>query len=452
MEELDPLDAELFEKTLSLLKDLPEAGVILQIERNLPRLIRNVFGEHGDLFKKADMEQWQKAEARLRDALNEFARAARSTYQGRLFAQDALQGLRVIDITREKFDAILMNPPFGALSKGSRSALEIGYPNSSNDLLGIFVDRGLTLLRKGGRLGAITSRTCFFLSSFKDWRKKVVLDRSGIEVIADLGQGVMDDAMVEAAAYVLVRSEPKPHTNVIRAIADTNRKLAIEESVLAFRTASKDERLFLSDEKSFDLLPGSPFVYWANPDTLRTFIQHQNFEDVIGSVCQGLSTSDNFRFVRSIWEVEYKDTIFCYFPADGSNFCDFDDPFVQEFLNRRHFGSMKWAFHVMAGASWIQTSSATVDLKAAISSAMASAGVLQPSVFLGRLFIRAAMSLSQVWLTSLRSVPFGMNWRSKPLVFSFEPRCQGACGSQNQMSIFSRRASSGWQAISEPRS
>jgi len=58
---------------------------------------------------------------------------------------------------------------------------------------------------------------------------------------------------------------------------------------------------------------------------------------------------------------------------------------------------------------WSQVSSATVDLKAAISSAMASAGVLQPSVFLGRLFINAATSLSQVWLTSLRSVPLGMN-------------------------------------------
>ena len=43
---------------------------------------------------------------------------------------------------------------------------------------------------------------------------------------------------------------------------------------------------------------------------------------------------------------------------------------------------------------------------------MASAGVLQPSVFLGRLFIRAATSLSQVWLASLRSVPLGMNWRT----------------------------------------
>ena len=59
--------------------------------------------------------------------------------------------------------------------------------------------------------------------------------------------------------------------------------------------------------------------------------------------------------------------------------------------------------------AWIQTSSATVDLKAAISSAMASAGVLHPRVFLGRLFIRFATSFSHVWLAPFRSVPLGMN-------------------------------------------
>ena len=54
-----------------------------------------------------------------------------------------------------------------------------------------------------GRLGAITSRTCFFLSSFQVWREEVVLGNSKPEVMADFGLGVMDDAMVEAAAYVL---------------------------------------------------------------------------------------------------------------------------------------------------------------------------------------------------------------------------------------------------------
>jgi hypothetical protein len=206
MEELDPLDEELFEQTLFMLKGLPELGVLLQVEKELPALIRKVFGEHGPMFATEDMAQWQKAEARLREALTDYARAARSTYQGRLFAEDALQGLRMIDHCREVFDVVVMNPPFGALSAATKGSLSKSYPKSKNDLLAIFVERGLNLLRIGGRLGAITSRTCFFLSSFQTWRDDIILGIARPEVMADLGLGVMDDAMVEAAAYALEKA------------------------------------------------------------------------------------------------------------------------------------------------------------------------------------------------------------------------------------------------------
>lgn len=201
---LDHGDAELFEKTLQLLKGLPEMGVLLQVERELPQLIRQVYvGKGTGLFAQQEQESWQQAEARLRVALTEFAQAAKSTYQGRLFAQDSLQGLRLIDLCREVFDVVVMNPPFGALASGTKDQLAKAYPRSKNDLLAIMVERGLELLRAGGRIGAITSRTCFFLSSFQKWREQVVLGIAQPEVMADLGHGVMDDAMVEAAAYVL---------------------------------------------------------------------------------------------------------------------------------------------------------------------------------------------------------------------------------------------------------
>ncbi|WP_123104888.1 Eco57I restriction-modification methylase domain-containing protein [Acidithiobacillus sulfuriphilus] len=201
---LDQRDAELFEKTLQLLKGLPELGVLLQVERELPHLIRQVYvGKGTGLFAAQEQESWQQAEARLRKALTEFAQAVKSTYQGRLFAQDALLGLRLIDLCGEVFDVVVMNPPFGALTSGTKSRLAKAFPRSKNDSLAIFVERGLELLRAGGRLGAITSRTCFFLSSFQKWREQVVLSVARPEVVADCGLGVMDDAMVEAAAYVL---------------------------------------------------------------------------------------------------------------------------------------------------------------------------------------------------------------------------------------------------------
>lgn len=201
---LDQRDAQLFEKTLQLLKGLPELGVLLQVERELPKLIRQVYvGKGTGLFAVQEQESWQQAETRLRDALTDFAQATKSTYQGRLFAQDALQGLRLIDLCREVFDIVVMNPPFGALASNTKDQLAKAYPRSKNDLLAIMVERGLELLRAGGRIGAITSRTCFFLSSFQKWREQVVLGIARPEVMADFGLGVMDDAMVEAAAYVL---------------------------------------------------------------------------------------------------------------------------------------------------------------------------------------------------------------------------------------------------------
>lgn len=201
---LDQSDAELFEKTLQLLKGLPELGVLLQVERELPSLIRQLYvGKGKDLFAEQEQANWQQAEIRLRMALTEFARAAKSTYQGRLFAQDALQGLRLIDLCREVFDVVVMNPPFGELSESVKKYLEGAYPNSKTNLLTIFVERGISLLRKEGRLGAITSRTSFFLSSYKKWRKNVLLANTRLCEFIDLGEGVLDDANVEVAAYCL---------------------------------------------------------------------------------------------------------------------------------------------------------------------------------------------------------------------------------------------------------
>jgi len=201
---LDKRDAELFEKTLQLLKGLPEMGVLLQVERDLPHLIEKMYGKNTDLFNdRQKAKTWAQIETDLHSALTDFSQAAKATYQGRLFAQDALQGLRLIDLCREVFDVVVMNPPFGALATNTKEQLAKAYPRSKNDLLAIMVERGLELLRAGGRIGAITSRTCFFLSSFQRWREDVVLGIARPEVMADLGFGVMDDAAVEAAAYVL---------------------------------------------------------------------------------------------------------------------------------------------------------------------------------------------------------------------------------------------------------
>src|SRR5690606_12109334 len=121
----------------------------------------------------------------------------------RLFADDAAHGVALLSIAEKKFDTVLMNPPFGSGSARAKTAFEKAYPRTKNDVYAAFIERGIELLTSRGRVGAITSRTGFFLSSFQKWREEVLLKQAPPAVFADLGAGVLDSAMVETAAYCL---------------------------------------------------------------------------------------------------------------------------------------------------------------------------------------------------------------------------------------------------------
>src|SRR6266567_5637612 len=148
---------------------------------------------------------WEQAERKLLTALRDYASKNHngSLIQRRLFAEDVAQGFAFIDLCRNRFDIVLMNPPFGEPSKPSKSSIEYMYSRTKNDIYAAFVERGLCILVSGGMLGAITSRTGFFLSSFRRWREEILLKEARPTVFADLGYGVLDAAMVETAAYCL---------------------------------------------------------------------------------------------------------------------------------------------------------------------------------------------------------------------------------------------------------
>ena len=205
-----------------------EAGSLLKIEQEIAESVRKaretlaslppavqltLFGpqEPQQLSLRLDPRDlhdeafWAEAESRVVETLRAYARRVGNGKQvsRRLFAEDAVQGIAFIDLLQQPFDVVLMNPPFGAASAGSKEYIKRAYPRTKNDLYAAFVERGLELLREGGYLGAITSRTGFFLTSFRKWREEILLKEAHLIALADLGYGVLDTAMVETAAYVL---------------------------------------------------------------------------------------------------------------------------------------------------------------------------------------------------------------------------------------------------------
>jgi hypothetical protein len=221
-----PLLRDLFKKMLGESRLAGDLGVLLRIEDGIAaelRRAREGFVKQRqttgflpgmepatkpgslDLSGIDDDSFFHEAEAKIVEALRTFAETAtgRASVRRRLFAGDAAQGIALIDIARTRFDVVLMNPPFGAGSLCAKKIFETSYPRTKNDVYAAFVERGVELLREHGMLGAITSRTGFFLSSFQKWREEILLKETRPVVFADLGQGVLDGAMVEVAAYCL---------------------------------------------------------------------------------------------------------------------------------------------------------------------------------------------------------------------------------------------------------
>lgn len=224
-----PLLSRLFKEMVQAMALAGEMGTLLRAESLLADKIARARGEFVnqrirpqtlpgfgseteqgelDLSGIDDDAFFTEVEDRLLQALSSFVTrgGGSDSARRRLFADDAAQGVALLELLRMRFDVVLMNPPFGAGSTKAKRVFDASYPKTKNDVYAAFVERGIQLLVSRGMLGAITSRTGFFLSSFQKWREDIILDTAPPLVFADLGQGVLDGAMVEVAAYALERS------------------------------------------------------------------------------------------------------------------------------------------------------------------------------------------------------------------------------------------------------
>ena len=316
----------------------PVLGPLLKIEHLLDREARDAFGTgqiEGTLSEGLSEDDAANVESLVLEALATIADQTTSTASQRLFAAEAHDAVRFVEAMSRRYTACLMNPPFGSPVATTKVYLKAAYPwiPATSNLFALFVGRGMELASFNGTTAAITSRAGLFLSSFVDWRADV-LYANELQVVADLGERVMDEAMVEAAAYVMHRNSlgglPRQPV-VIRAVTSDDRSTTLRATVKAVRRNAAHELVYRPDPLVLSSLVGQPFAYWITAEIVSELTTHQPFEPGAGVVRTGLSTGDNFRFVRCWWEVsEQKST-----------------------ADRAHTGGAVTSTQLMQGCRWV---------------------------------------------------------------------------------------------------
>lgn len=326
-------DAELgsvFTTLVEALNIAGDMGLLLRVETLVARKTKH--GQTGDLFAPP--------EERIRAVLAQFLsdQSGQTNMRRRLFADDAAHGVALLGIAEKRFDVVLMNPPFGDGSAKVKMDFEKAYPRTKNDVYAAFVERGIEMLASRGVLGAITSRTGFFLTTFQKWREEVILATAPPIVFADLGLGVMDAALVEAAAYCLERSGTARHsrTAFLRVLEELDDKRSALEAAITHPDVPGTHKRFEVDASTFASIPGSPFAYWISDSIRSLYRTTPPFEGEGREARQGLATGDDFRFVRLWWEVQARRDKWVPYAKGGRYSTFYFDP--QLVVNWQHGG------------------------------------------------------------------------------------------------------------------
>ena len=278
---------------------------------------RNLFGELvgsrqttlDDFAKLRDeggeAEFWRDADRLLLRAIEDLAEGGEDAehYRNRLFAEGVRHELEFLDISRERFDAILMNPPFGEPSEGTKDFLDAAYPNAGHDLYAMFYERALEMLVPGGRVGAITNRAWLALPTLNKFRREVLGKKGTVEVAADFGYGVLNAKVETVAAVVLLGGSIDAPATWIR-LVKTGRKM--ETLLEALTTGERHPAVSVVPARHFESLPSMVCGYWMSTSLAKAYGSATTVKSV-ADVKQGTVTGDDPRFLRLVWEVRPSD-------------------------------------------------------------------------------------------------------------------------------------------------
>lgn len=322
-----PVLGQLLEGIFDKMELAGEAGTLLKIEKEIQSSIHEArdqwqaqSGSHsvGDMFQ-AELDQatsqkklvfdlsgvddesfWDGAEQLFLDALSNYAGKAESNAdQKRLFAEDAAKGFAFIDLCRKRFDTVLMNPPFGACSPKSKSALKAVYPETWTDLYSAFIARALNLLSTAGMAAAITSNLWLNIKRQSGLREAAT-GKFRLCLVADLGGGVLDTATVDTALSVIENRH-------------ATREDAVGFYIARDQDADRDEILLNSSPQyvrlgTFSDIPSSPFCFDLGAERISLWNKTEaRLDPNLALTFKGNGTFDNFRFLRSFWEIDSED-------------------------------------------------------------------------------------------------------------------------------------------------
>ena len=203
---------------------------------------------------------------------------------------DILPLIKLANILTTKYDIFVTNPPYLGIryfDDKLKEYAEINYKESKHDLCTIFMDS--QLLAEDGILGMVNQTTWLTQDSFIPFRKKLLENKTIMSMLI-LDKNVMD-AGLDVCTFIIKNKLDVDYNTHYYTVTDMSSKVEYSNKYIVNNqkfVKSKDYAILYN-------LSNSLYEVYQNSTPLYD----------IAPTKQGLATSDNDRFLREWYEVDY---------------------------------------------------------------------------------------------------------------------------------------------------
>ncbi|MCL4264722.1 MAG: BREX-1 system adenine-specific DNA-methyltransferase PglX [Anaerolineae bacterium] len=257
-----------------------------------------------DVSGITDAAFWGRAEQRIYDSLEQYAELAEdgNHYRRHLFVRSTARGFAFIDLCRQKYDVILMNPPFGASVDRFVPLLVKHCPYGNKNLASAFIEVLSERLSVNGLIGLVSDKVIFIKSTYASFREHIILNSLEIGPFVELGWGVLD-ANVEVVASILSKST-KQTAQVFMNLASANNKQDLLSAGLYEWNQKKSlpAYFYMCITGLFRTMPNKAIAYDVPSRIQHLFRNNLSLQEQGVQVLQGHNLSME-RYGKLWWEI-----------------------------------------------------------------------------------------------------------------------------------------------------
>lgn len=255
-----------------------------------------------------------------------------------------------IKIMSQKYEVVITNPPYMALSNTSpklNKYIKDYYNDSKSDLCAAFIEKCSNMLEKRALLAMITQHAWMFLASYSELREKILTEMSIVNM-AHLGTKAFDPGevgtIVQTTSFVL-RNQKSDDYNAVYYDLNSFSSSTEKEDIIVNKNAEYRHEISIRKIKK---IQNHIVAYWLSDRMIDSFAE--NKIDYYGETKKGILSGNVDKFIRYWYEVSMDNTLFYASSADDMNSSGAKwFPVTSGGFRRRWYGNLEKVINMQHG-------------------------------------------------------------------------------------------------------